>query len=65
MFANYYNTELFCKFERVSDEKREKILVSGVDDVVTILKSDYENAYFITGTLFHNQNSLLRAYVSK
>ncbi|KAG7968957.1 hypothetical protein I3843_07G006200 [Carya illinoinensis] len=34
---------------RVSDEKREEILVSGVDDVMTILKSDYENAYFVTG----------------
>ncbi|KAF5453858.1 hypothetical protein F2P56_023575 [Juglans regia] len=47
--ANFYGTELFCKFERVSDEKREEILVSGVDDVVTILKSDYDNAYFVTG----------------
>lgn len=61
--ANFHGTELFCKFERVSDEKREEILVSGVDDVVTILKSDYENAYFVTGTWFHIQNFLLRAYV--
>ncbi|XP_062178315.1 uncharacterized protein LOC133883117 isoform X2 [Alnus glutinosa] len=35
--------------ERVDDKKREEISVSGVNDVVMILKSDYENAYFVTG----------------
>jgi hypothetical protein len=37
----------------VDDKKREEISVSGVDDVVMILKSDYENAYFVTGTLLY------------
>ncbi|XP_059439250.1 uncharacterized protein LOC132171855 [Corylus avellana] len=38
------------RLERVDDKKRVEISVSGVDDVVMILKSDYENAYFVTGT---------------
>ena len=43
---------IFCRLERESDKEREEIAVSGIDDVVIILKSDYENAYFVTGTLF-------------
>ncbi|KAE8010068.1 hypothetical protein FH972_006463 [Carpinus fangiana] len=38
------------RLERVDHKKKEEISVSGVDDVVMILKSDYENAYFVTGT---------------
>ncbi|XP_075656976.1 uncharacterized protein LOC142627064 isoform X1 [Castanea sativa] len=34
---------------RERDEKREEIEVSGIDDVLLILNSDYENAYFVTG----------------
>ncbi|XP_050274969.1 uncharacterized protein LOC126717352 isoform X3 [Quercus robur] len=37
------------RLERERDEKREEIEVSGIDDVVLILNSDYENAYFVTG----------------
>ncbi|GMY39716.1 hypothetical protein FCV25MIE_34960, partial [Fagus crenata] len=37
------------RLERESDKEREEIAVSGIDDVVIILKSDYENAYFVTG----------------
>ena len=37
------------------DEKREEIEVSGIDDVVLILNSDYENAYFVTGTFLHSK----------
>uniref|UniRef100_A0A2N9IC21 Uncharacterized protein n=1 Tax=Fagus sylvatica TaxID=28930 RepID=A0A2N9IC21_FAGSY len=37
------------RLERESDKEREEIAVSGIDDVVMILKSDYENAYFVTG----------------
>ncbi|XP_048433117.1 uncharacterized protein LOC125473835 [Pyrus x bretschneideri] len=33
----------------VSDKESEEFSVSGIDDVVTILKSDFENAYFVTG----------------
>lgn len=35
----------------MSEKQRNEVSVSGVDDVVTILKSDYENAYFVTGTI--------------
>lgn len=37
------------RLETVSDTKAEEISVSDVDDVVMILKCDYENAYFVTG----------------
>lgn len=33
----------------MSSRPKEEISVSGVDDVVMVLKSDYENAYFVTG----------------
>lgn len=38
-----------CRLDRVSYKQKDEILVSGIDDIVTILKSDYENAYFLTG----------------
>ncbi|KAL9450747.1 hypothetical protein AB3S75_012474 [Citrus x aurantiifolia] len=39
------------RLDRVSYKQKDEILVSGIDDIVTILKSDYENAYFVTGIL--------------
>ncbi|KAL9341691.1 hypothetical protein Peur_065016 [Populus x canadensis] len=39
----------FCRLEKVNDKDRDEISVSGIDDVIMILKSDYENAYFVTG----------------
>ncbi|KAM1038942.1 hypothetical protein ACFX13_034280 [Malus domestica] len=33
----------------VSDKESDEFSVSGIDDVVTILQSDFENAYFVTG----------------
>lgn len=33
----------------MSYKQKDEILVSGIDDIVTILRSDYENAYFVTG----------------
>ncbi|XP_016650464.1 PREDICTED: uncharacterized protein LOC103318607 [Prunus mume] len=33
----------------VSDKGRDEFSVSGIDEVLMILKSDYENAYFVTG----------------
>lgn len=50
---------MFCRSERVDDKKREEISVSGVNDVVMILKSDYENAYFVTGTFLPLENFVL------
>ena len=37
------------RLEKVNDKDRDEISVSGIDDVIMILKSDYENAYFGTG----------------
>ncbi|KAH8491071.1 hypothetical protein H0E87_023270 [Populus deltoides] len=37
------------RLEKVNDKDRDEISVSGIDDVIMILKSDYENAYFVTG----------------
>ncbi|KDP23634.1 hypothetical protein JCGZ_23467 [Jatropha curcas] len=39
----------FSTKDRVSYEERDEIFVSGIDDVIMILKADYENAYFVTG----------------
>ncbi|KAH9688234.1 hypothetical protein KPL70_015072 [Citrus sinensis] len=36
------------RLDRVSYKQKDEILVSGIDDIVTILRSDYENAYFVT-----------------
>ncbi|KAL3814690.1 hypothetical protein ACJIZ3_015958 [Penstemon smallii] len=33
----------------VDNESRDEVSVSNVDDVLTIIKSDYEKAYFVTG----------------
>lgn len=37
------------RLEKVNNKDRDEIPVSGIDDVIMILKSDYENAYFVTG----------------
>ncbi|KAJ6883702.1 hypothetical protein NC652_030823 [Populus alba x Populus x berolinensis] len=47
---------VFCfsgkeRLEKVNNKDRDEITVSGIDDVIMILKSDYENAYFVTGFL--------------
>ncbi|XP_073259957.1 uncharacterized protein [Populus alba] len=44
---------VFCfsgkqRLEKVNNKDRDEITVSGIDDVIMILKSDYENAYFVT-----------------
>ncbi|XP_074311471.1 uncharacterized protein LOC141647248 [Silene latifolia] len=36
--------------DKVMTKEKEEFSVSGVDDVLDILKSDYDNAYFVTGT---------------
>ncbi|KAA8536968.1 hypothetical protein F0562_029446 [Nyssa sinensis] len=37
------------RLDTVSYEQRDELSVSGIDDILMILKSDYENAYFVTG----------------
>ncbi|XP_012089220.1 uncharacterized protein LOC105647661 isoform X2 [Jatropha curcas] len=46
----------FSTKDRVSYEERDEIFVSGIDDVIMILKADYENAYFVTGTELYSRN---------
>ncbi|CAN6575513.1 unnamed protein product [Malus baccata var. baccata] len=38
---------------RVNDNKSDEFSVFGIDDVVTILKFDFENAYFVTVTYLY------------
>ncbi|KAL5566216.1 hypothetical protein UlMin_029380 [Ulmus minor] len=40
---------LFSSNSRVTEKQEDTFPVSSVDDVVTILKYDYQNAYFVTG----------------
>ncbi|MCL7022783.1 hypothetical protein MKW94_020755, partial [Papaver nudicaule] len=35
--------------DTLNSVKKDESLVCGIDDVVSILQSDYENAYFLTG----------------
>ncbi|GMY21047.1 hypothetical protein FCV25MIE_16288 [Fagus crenata] len=44
------------RLESESDKERKEIAVSGIDDVVIILKSDYENSYFVTGKELYSRN---------
>ena len=46
---------LCCRVDGIGDNQEEEFVVPGVDEVVVdILKSDYEDAYFVTGTfIFH------------
>ncbi|KAJ6694183.1 hypothetical protein OIU85_004921 [Salix viminalis] len=37
------------RLEKVNNKDRDEISVSGIDDLIMILKSDYEKAYFVTG----------------
>ncbi|TQD69986.1 hypothetical protein C1H46_044482 [Malus baccata] len=50
----------------VSDKESDEFSVSGIDDVVTILQSDFENAYFVTGTtaLFELNETFLWIFTS-
>uniref|UniRef100_A0A9I9EA51 Uncharacterized protein n=1 Tax=Cucumis melo TaxID=3656 RepID=A0A9I9EA51_CUCME len=42
------------RVDGIRDNQKEEFVVPTVDEVVDILKSDYENAYFVTGTfIFH------------
>jgi len=36
-----------CSFEK----QRDEFPISTVDDVLSIIKSDYDNAYFVTGNI--------------
>ena len=33
----------------MNNKDRDEMSVSGIDDLIMILKSDYEKAYFVTG----------------
>ncbi|GKV40220.1 hypothetical protein SLEP1_g47889 [Rubroshorea leprosula] len=63
------------RVNEVSTRETDEILVSGVDDVLGVLKADYKNAYFVTGVftstiyaddcLFEDPTIRFRAYVWK
>ncbi|CAK9166313.1 unnamed protein product [Ilex paraguariensis] len=38
------------RLNTVTPQQNDELLVSGIDDVLMILKSDYEKAYFVTGS---------------
>ena len=44
---------LCCRVDGVGDNQGEEFVVAGIDDVLNILKSDYENAYFVTGIFIY------------
>ena len=59
MQARDMNSILFslcrcCRVYGIRDNQEEEFVVPGVNEVVDILKLDYENAYFLTRTfIFH------------
>lgn len=44
---------MFGRLEIYDEEGDEDPLVSNVDDVLKIIKLDYEKAYFVTGSLLY------------
>ncbi|XP_010674840.2 uncharacterized protein LOC104890919 isoform X6 [Beta vulgaris subsp. vulgaris] len=44
------------RMDMVESKEEEELLVYGVDDILAILKSDYENAYFVTGRDLYSRN---------
>uniref|UniRef100_A0A9I9CJ21 Uncharacterized protein n=1 Tax=Cucumis melo TaxID=3656 RepID=A0A9I9CJ21_CUCME len=45
-----FSSPISKRVDGIRDNQEEEFVVTGVDEVVDILKSDYENAYFVTGT---------------
>lgn len=37
----------------MDDEWKEEVSISNADDVLSVIKSDYEKAYFVTGIRFY------------
>nr|CAN65783.1 hypothetical protein VITISV_010563 [Vitis vinifera] len=44
------------RLDSMSYKQGDELLVSCIDDVLLILKSDYENAYFVTGKDLYSRN---------
>lgn len=42
-----------CRVDVVSDVKTDKVSISCIDDILDVLKSDYEKEYFVTGTFLN------------
>ncbi|KAJ6757323.1 PHOSPHORIBOSYLTRANSFERASE-LIKE PROTEIN putative (DUF2358)-RELATED [Salix koriyanagi] len=49
IFLIVFPLQLRFLLEKVNNKDRDEISVSGIDDLIMILKSDYEKAYFVTG----------------
>ncbi|XP_021742291.1 uncharacterized protein LOC110708468 isoform X2 [Chenopodium quinoa] len=52
LFSSFNNNRM----DVVVAKGEEDFLISGVDDVLGILKSDYDNAYFVTGRELYSRN---------
>ncbi|KAL0397339.1 UNVERIFIED_CONTAM: hypothetical protein Scaly_0182300 [Sesamum calycinum] len=48
----WYGNQPCFRTVLVDDEWKDEISLSNVDDVLSIIRSDYEKAYFVTGTIF-------------
>ncbi|KAK7277845.1 hypothetical protein RJT34_22864 [Clitoria ternatea] len=47
---------LFSPSQQSSQKQRDELAASSVDDVLMIIKSDYDNAYFVTGRELYARN---------
>lgn len=52
-FSHLYNVLASYRVEKVTEKQGDECSLSDVDDVIMILRNDYENAYFVTGMLFY------------
>ncbi|KAG7030293.1 hypothetical protein SDJN02_08640, partial [Cucurbita argyrosperma subsp. argyrosperma] len=51
-----FSSPISKRVDGVGDNQGEEFVVAGIDDVLNILKSDYENAYFVTGKELYSRN---------
>ncbi|XP_050940751.1 uncharacterized protein LOC103495870 isoform X2 [Cucumis melo] len=51
-----FSSPISKRVDGIRDNQEEEFVVTGVDEVVDILKSDYENAYFVTGKELYSRN---------
>lgn len=49
-----FSSPISKRVDGVGDNQGEEFVVTGVDEILNILKSDYENAYFVTEMKLRN-----------
>lgn len=52
MFILDSSSSYYCRLYEMVPEQKYETSASSLDDIMMILKSDYDNAYFVTGTFF-------------